>query len=296
MKKSLRNLKSKQSKTLILFTIIISFSFMTGDKPAYRLFDIAGKEIKYSKMLDKLKKADIILFGELHNNPICHWLEYEVLKDLHSENKNIIAGAEMFETDTQLMIDEYLKGIITSRSFESQMRLWSNYSTDYKPLIEYSKENNIMFFATNIPRRYANYVYREGLPALSKLSDESLENIPPLPIEYSKELDCYWSMTSHNSVHEETTFLADAQAVKDATMAYIILDNFSKGKIFLHFNGTYHSDNHEGIVWFLKKQTPSLNIVTISTVTQKNIDKFSDENLEKADFILAIPESMSKSY
>ena len=90
--------------------------------------------------------------------------------------------------------------------------------------------------------------------------------------------------------------IAKAQALKDATMAHFIMKNWTKGQTFYHFNGSYHSDNHEGIVWFLKKQNPSLNIVTISTVTQKNIDKFSDENLEKADFILAVPESMSKSY
>jgi len=41
-------------------------------------------------MLDNLKKADIIFFGELHDNPIAHWMQYEITKGLHSEkNENL---------------------------------------------------------------------------------------------------------------------------------------------------------------------------------------------------------------
>jgi len=52
------------------------------DKPAYRLFDRNGVEISYHAMLDNLALSDVVLFGELHNNPIVHWLQFETIKDL----------------------------------------------------------------------------------------------------------------------------------------------------------------------------------------------------------------------
>jgi len=41
-----------------------------------------------------------------------------------------LLGAEMFESDNQLILNEFMKGKISKSSFESEMRLWKNYSTD----------------------------------------------------------------------------------------------------------------------------------------------------------------------
>jgi uncharacterized iron-regulated protein len=45
---------------------------------AYRLYDEAGKEVDFGKMSASLSKSDVILFGELHNDPIGHWLQLEL--------------------------------------------------------------------------------------------------------------------------------------------------------------------------------------------------------------------------
>jgi uncharacterized iron-regulated protein len=92
-----------------------------------------------------------------------------------------------------------------------------------------------------------------------------------------------------------TENLPKAQAVKDATMAHFIVQNLSKDKTLIHFNGTFHSDNFEGIVWYLNKYKPGLKIVTIASVEQDTIADVKDENKEKADFILVLPTSMTKT-
>ncbi|RYF85339.1 MAG: iron-regulated protein, partial [Chitinophagaceae bacterium] len=89
--------------------------------------------------------------------------------------------------------------------------------------------------------------------------------------------------------------MIDAQALKDATMAANIVKN-NAGKKFLHFNGAYHSDNYEGIVWYLKKQNPEFKILTISTVEQESPEKLASEHNSKADFIIVVPESMTKTH
>ncbi|HBS88561.1 MAG: iron-regulated protein [Bacteroidetes bacterium GWF2_38_335] len=289
----------KVALLIVIFTFFL-FSFQE-DKPAYKIFDSEGKEVGYNSMLEKIKEADIVFFGELHNNAIAHWMQYELTADLFkAKGEKLVLGAEMFEADNQLMIDEYLKSIISEEKFEDEAKLWPNYQTDYKPLLNFAKENKLPFIATNIPRRYAAVVYKEGFEGLEKLSDEAKKFIAPLPFEYDENLNCYKSMLEMGGMKKGmgagNNNLPKAQAAKDATMAYFTLKNWEKGKTFLHFNGSYHSDNHESIVWYLKKKNKDLKIVTITTITQKDLTTMDESAKGTADFILVVPETMTNTY
>ena len=93
-----------------------------------------------------------------------------------------------------------------------------------------------------------------------------------------------------------TENIPKAQAIKDATMAHFILENLDAGETFIHYNGSYHSDDFEGIVWWIKQQRPEMKIVTITTVEQDAISKLADDTGKIADFILAVPSDMTKTY
>lgn len=90
--------------------------------------------------------------------------------------------------------------------------------------------------------------------------------------------------------------LPKAQAIKDATMAHFILQYYQNGSLFIHFNGAYHSDFYEGILWYLKKNRPELKYATITTVSQKNIGQLEAEHLGRADYIICVPENMTTTY
>lgn len=268
--------------------------------PAYQLFDKSGNPINFDSMLVEMQNADVILFGEIHNNPICHWLQLQLTKQLHAQKGgNLVLAAEMFEADNQLVLNEFLAGTIKDNHFESETKVWNNYATDYKPLVLFAKENKLDFVAANIPRRYASLVAREGLEALQTLDKQAKEFIAPLPVKVDLELPGYKNMLtmmgSHGGEAKAVNF-AHAQAIKDATMAHFILENLKKDKQVLHFNGTYHSDNFEGISWYLKQKKPKLKVVTISSVEQVEVNELEESNKGKADFILAIPADMTKTY
>lgn len=281
----------------LLLVAFLALSFK-ADKPAYRLFNQEGKEVKYGKMMEALQEADIVFFGELHNNPIAHWLELEITKDLYeAKNDQLVLGAEMFETDNQLIIDEYFEGKIKQSNFEKEVRLWNNYKTDYKPLLEFARENKLRFVATNVPRRYAAMVNTSGLESLDSLTIDAKKLIATLPIVYDSTLPAYKNMLDMmKGMSHATANIPKAQAIKDATMAEFILKNWKEGKLFLHYNGSYHSDDYQGIVWYLKQAKPNLKIMTITTLEQEDLDQAGEENLGKADFLVLIPESMTKTY
>jgi uncharacterized iron-regulated protein len=288
----------KNLKISVIAIAVLALVAFKSDKPAYRLFTKDGKAVKFNKMINALQEADIVFFGELHNNPIAHWLQYELTKELFSvKGVDLVLGAEMFETDNQLLIDEYFNGSIKKSNFEKEVRLWNNYKTDYKPLLEFAKDSGLRFVATNIPRRYAAVVNSKGFEGLNNLTDEAKGYVAQLPIQYDSTLACYASILEMmKDMPHVNPNLPKAQASKDATMAEFILKNWSEGKLFLHYNGSYHSDDFESILWYLYQANPQLKIVTISSVEQAEVKELEEENLNKADYILAIPETMTKTY
>jgi uncharacterized iron-regulated protein len=286
---------------ILILTISFYFFYQNSNSQniiAYKIFDKTGNEIDYENLISNISESNVILFGELHNNSVSHWFEFEIVKSLYSSKKEkLIIGAEMFESDNQLILDEYLNGLIKEKKFEDEAKLWKNYSTDYKPIINLANEKKIPVIATNIPRRYANMVFYDSLNILNNLTKEAKSFVCQIPIKLDYELSSYKKLQdSTQSMEHNGKYIIEAQAIKDATMAYFINKNLNKNSIFFHFNGSYHSDNYQGIMWYLLQKNKRLKISTISTVEQSDVQKLSEENMNIADFIICVNENFTKTY
>lgn len=278
----------------IVFFLLFPVKLLATDKPAYRLFNAKGKEVSYQKMIKQIQKQDVVLIGELHNNPISHWLELEIIQSCYLQRK-LVLGAEMFEQDNQGALSAYVAGKISAKGLDSSARLWKNYKTDYAPLVNFAKENQVNFIATNVPRKYASMVSKGGFEALNQISAEEKSWIAPLPIVYDANLPGYQKMMTMMPGHS-TPNMPKAQALKDATMAYFIMKNWEENKLFIHVNGSYHSENYEGISWYLKLAKPEIKIATIATFSQKEIKQLAQENRGIADYIICVEDDMTTTY
>ena len=283
--------------TLILF---VFFGFVNQMKAQsldpYRLYTKEGKEISYKKMVEDCAKQDVVLFGEFHNNSIVHWLQLQLMKDL-SQKRSLIFGLEMFERDQQIALNQFLNNEIDQKKFDTITRFWNNYKTDYHPMVSYAKDKNIPVIASNVPRKYASLLYKQGEDALMKLSDEEKQWMAPLPFPYDASLPAYQEMLKmfDDPTHANPNF-PKAQAIKDATMAYSIIENWKQGQLFYHIQGSYHSNKHEGMFWYLKKYQSTLKVITISVVEVDEVSKFKKEDKNLADYIFYIPNDMIKTY
>lgn len=287
---------SKLQLSLTLLLLLVFNLTQSQEKRAFSLYTQEGEEISYDTVLDSLSKTNVVLFGEFHNNPISHWLQFEVVSDLKTSKTNLAIGAEMFETDTQAVLNLYLKDSLTEPKFKKEARVWSNYSTDYRPLVELAKRDSIPYIATNIPRPYATRVYKNGgFSALDSLPKNELKWIAPLPIPFDINLSSYQNMLDMMGGHGGED-LVKAQAIKDATMAHFILENLKPNQVFVHLNGSYHSNSFEGIYWYLKTYRENLNILTLTTVEQKNVHQLKEEHKGLANFIIVVDENMTKTY
>lgn len=282
------------NKIYFLLIVLITLNIQAQKKPTYGLYNQKGKRVSFKKMIKKLTEADVILFGEHHNNPITHWLQYETTKDIQ-KRRDVMLGFEMIEADNQEQLDLYMMDSINQKEFDTIARLWKNYKTDYKPLVDFAKKKNVKAIATNIPRRYASKTYKGGFKVLDSLSNKEKSWIAPLPIKYDANLPGYVKIKAMMGGHGGDN-LPKAQAIKDATMAHFILKNKKENQLFIHYNGSFHSDDFEGIYWYLKNQNPNLNIMTITTKEVENVKHFNMLDKNKAHYIIQVVNTMTKTY
>lgn len=288
-------------KTISFFISLFAIGFANGvaqDLEAYKIYTSKGKEIVFDRMMDEIVSADIVLFGEIHNDPICHWLQLELSKSAIDRKKNVVFGAEMFETDDQLVIDEFLNGTITKDQLKKETKAWPNLETDYLPLLQLAAEKKKKFIATNIPRRYASLASKKGMEALDSLSDDAKELICSMPHIVTANDSGYAEMRVQMGFHGpgmNVESLILAQSLKDHTMADNILKNYRQGELFVHFHGTYHSQKFSGIYNYLKITKPELKILVIATIEEDSLE-YQNGWKTLGDFVIVVPSSMTKTH
>jgi uncharacterized iron-regulated protein len=265
---------------------------------AYKIYTASGKSISFERMVKALPPGSVICFGELHDDAIGHWIVLQIAKTLQEQHPEWLLSLEMFERDDQLVLDEYLSGLLPEKQFVKEAKLWNNYATDYKPLVMLAKQHGVPVIASNVPRRYANLVFRRGLAALDSLGAEAKTYMAPLPIPVDFTLPGYAAMIREMGEHGggSAHWLAQAQAVKDATMAHAILQHKQPQQTVLHVNGAYHSQNKEGVVWYLLQAQPYLPIVTVQVVRQQTVGKLDPDHHNLADFLIVVPADMTRTF
>jgi uncharacterized iron-regulated protein len=133
-------------KISVLFSLLLfSFCGYGQDSMAhhYKVYDTKARKIVSTEtIVAELVKADVLFFGEEHNDSAGHYLENKIFRELYTAYGNqLVLSMEMFETDGQLVLNEYLAGKIDESRFSKDVRLWSNYK-DYRAMIEYAKQNS----------------------------------------------------------------------------------------------------------------------------------------------------------
>jgi uncharacterized iron-regulated protein len=243
--------------------------------------------ISFEKMAKQLAKKEVILFGELHDDSIAHVLELELSKCLYKQFPNNFAiGAEMFETHQAPYLQKYL-ATGNLNALTDSTKLWSNFTSDYLPTLQFAQANKIPYYATNIPRKYASLVFKKGINALDSLTEKERALICPLPFPFDSTLRQYKECIQMGiDMHASGINFALAQAIKDATMAWNITKALRTNEKLLHFNGSFHSNYYQGIYWYIKQYRPKTKIATIAVIKQSEFKHKRDCYI--ADYVIIV--------
>jgi uncharacterized iron-regulated protein len=286
--------------SLLLLFIAPVFAF-SQDTVHYKIYDTrTRKTAAIEDIIIDMNQADVLFFGEEHNDSTGHQLEYILLQKLAERYPGKTAlSMEMFETDCQYIVDEYLHGLIREKNFKTDARAWPNYN-DYRPLIEFAKSNNIPVVAANAPARYTNMVNRLGLHSLEQLDKTGRSYLPPLPIDTAT--GAYYEkfaaiMGGHASMPGMQLY--EAQNVWDATMGWSIagfLKDHHDYKL-LQINGGFHSEEKLGAAAQLLHYDHKARILNIAVYSD---DSFANPDWSKfskmGDYIILTDPNLPKTF
>jgi len=289
----------------LLLTILLGLLFtlsshsQTMPNKAYRVFDGNGKPSSIKRIMRKLRQTDVVFLGENHDDSVAHKLEFEIFKnafEYYGKKRNVVLSLEMFERDVQIVVNEYLSGLISEKHFLASSRPWGNYKTDYRPLVEFAKENKLEVIAANAPRRYVNMVSRLGRKSLDKLSPDAKKWLPPLPYgqpseKYAKKFNAL--MGGHGSAR-----ILGSQSLWDASMSNSIAESFKRNEnnLVVHLNGAFHTESRMGTVEHLLKYRPGTRILVVTMRYVKDFKRF-DMSKHKGigDFVILTDAAQPRS-
>lgn len=286
-----------QKFTAILFFItLMSFSISAQTTEAnYRIYDTAGNAADLQQIVSRIENADVIFLGENHDDATAHALQLEIFKravEKYAAQRQVALSLEMFERDVQIVLDEYLKNLITEKKFLDDSRPWGNYKTDYRPLVELAKEKKLDVIAANAPRRYVNMVSRMGRDSLKQLSPETKKWLAPLP--YGEPSQAYGDkfnalMGKMPEANMGLNKILASQTLWDATMAFSVSKFLKKTKnpLVVHLNGAFHTENRLGTVEHLLKYSPKARVLVVTMRYEDEFTKFDKaKHTGLGDFVI----------
>jgi uncharacterized iron-regulated protein len=243
-------------------------------------------------MLDAAAQKEVVFFGETHLDETTHELELAVYEGLIERTQGkVVLAMEMFERNDQAALDEYLAGKIEEAPFRMRTRVWGNYRTGYRRLIETAKRHGLPVIGSNAPASLRRKVGMGGRKALDALPPEERQL---LPAELHDNTDAYWERVAR-AVRGHMMFrpspearVTSAQCLWDNSMGDSCVKALERypGHVVLHINGAFHSQFRDGTVHQMLLRRPETRYAIIEAIAADEFFGFDPFGAEKrADYL-----------
>ncbi|MEX6690858.1 ChaN family lipoprotein [Danxiaibacter flavus] len=286
---------------LFLFSLMLSFNQARSQSTDnyFKIYDTKNsKEITINEIAGKMNSADVLFFGEIHNDSVAHILEAALLDRLIKAYKNIVLSLEALSDDYQTILNEYLEDFLSEQDFERLANVWMPYYHSYKPLIKISKLHKLPVIAANVPKRYVSLVSERGMEVLDSLDVEAKSFLPPLPYYISKG-KYYEKFAEAMKFHVYMSdSLFQSHCLYDATIAYNIYKFWKSHPTYKIFQiiGSFHVDERMGTIEQIKR-LGNIKFLTISCLYDDTFKKPNwNEYKNLADFIIVTDRTLKRTF
>jgi uncharacterized iron-regulated protein len=126
-------------------------------------------------MITEAGRSDLVFIGEAHDNIIHHEIQLAVIRSLWAKKHSLAIGVEMFQNDSQELLDAWTEGRLDELSFQAAyIRNWSLDWSLYKDIFIFARDNHIPMVALNIPKELVVKVSRQGYESLTSEEKKDL--------------------------------------------------------------------------------------------------------------------------
>ena len=280
---------------LVISMCSSSFGQVKFSDDQIRVFDGKGNPASVEQIVKALSENEVVFLGELHDDAVGHAVQMEIFQRAVAEyaaDRKVALSLEMFERDVQIIVNEYLSGLISEAQFMASSRPWGNYKTDYRPLVELAKQKKLPVIAANAPRRYVNMVSRNGRGSLNALTKDAKKWIAPLP--YAEPSDVYGKkfkalMGPSPEAQMGIDNILASQSLWDATMSNSVYKFLKDNKkpLVVHLVGGFHTESRLGTVEHLMKYRSKTKAIVVTMRYEDDFKTFDKaKHTDIGDFVI----------
>ncbi len=262
-----------------------------------------GKVIAWNDLLRAAEWADVILVGEEHDDAVGHAVELAVMQDIADRWPHAALSMEMLERDDQLLVDDYLDGIIDAGALETltHSKGWAgegSWASWYQPVIDVAKAHNQRVIAANAPRRYVRMARQQGYDALAKLPAPRRElfSLPKGSLDnpyrdrflalMNEMSEGDASAAAHAASQSQAMASFRSQYLWDSTMADSIVRGLKAGATkVVHLAGRFHVEREGGTVLQVRERRPGTRVLTIVMSREGSLTMLGDDR-DLADIVI----------
>lgn len=243
-----------------------------ADHPlAGKIWDMNSRSyLDEAALLAMINRPDVLLLGEIHDNPLHHEHQQKLLKArIASGARSGLAPALMMEqlnADDQPALDRALAGSDRDEVLNSVSALvkFSN-AQDYRPLLAIAVDNKLPVIAANVSSQKLQPVIRRGYAAfdpgeLKRLMVEEVWND-----KRQNYLVTHMGGAHCGRLRDELRMgLSRSQRLRDALMADSAVAVIERGVVAIV--GSIHARRDIGLPLYFAARDPKARIVTVAFV------------------------------
>ncbi len=276
-------------KIILLAVAVCGQVFQASAYGEQRLYDVKnGTEITLQQAVPDLRRNRLILVGEYHSFKHHHQAQLRVIKALREAGVKVAIGLEMFRSDSQTELDQWVTGETSPKDFQKVFYdNWSFTWPTYSMIFEYARKHRLPMIGLNVPRRITRQVAQHGFASLSPEQKGRLENVT---CEIGPKYENYIRQAygAHGHGRFNFNYFCEAQLVWDKVMALRALEYLSvhPDTVMVLLAGTGHTFKRA-----IPAQIRAQSDIPLAVLVPHDPKRITPQTvaIEDADYILMAP-------
>lgn len=228
----------------ILFTLIVLSASMAGCAGSRANWVARNDPAAFTRMIADLQQARVIFVGEFHDQQAHHRLQLDIMTSLHKRGVPLAIGLEMFDLESQQVLDQWVKGAMGLQEFGERYRAsWTIDWTEYDTILLFARNNGIPLIGLNAPEEVVRKVARGGVQSLAPADRARIPHGVNVTQSDSYRSFLRDAFADHPLPETAFTTFSEAQALRNNTMARLIQDYLigNPGKTMVVVTGVGHA-------------------------------------------------------